>query len=278
MALTRVTSGLSDLVDETSGKEIIVVPTHVDQFTSIRTKYEPFLNMGFKEQHTFASSVTEVFSPVDINLFLQSTSQYEGHGNYTMATGRFISLLIQNSFNSGHNNFVLDVQNLKPLDCLGSELVGYKKNQLRLTTIGDVGCDCGMLVNHVQLTFPSVLDRCGKYANHSQFIIGTARDACGVEADNSHFTINTVEDFCGLRAKRSIFKVARAESICGSYAYKSTFVIGSGSGECGEQAERCVFKTSNNDQFSRFKQYVSQGHGNKLYLMKIDGSEEEVLL
>ena len=180
---------LEELVDASSGKEIVVTPLLVDRFEDLKKKYEEFLAVGYNQNKWVIEYAQEVVLPCDINLFLQQTREYEDHVNYRDNTGLFITQLIQDSYKAGNNDFELDVNSLKSIDYLASEVVsGTKKRTVRVVIKGEVG------------------DRCGRNAQYSTLTIGKAGNWCGVWAQHCTFTFKEAGKECGFGAVHSTFK------------------------------------------------------------------------
>ena len=235
MPLATPSTGLEELVDVNSGKEIVATHPVVDQFAVLRGKYEPFLDFGDRREW-LKNKIQEVLLPPNINLFLQQTREYEDHPNYQSFTGLFISQLIQNSYNAGNNNFELDVNTLKPVDNLAREVSGTKERMVRVVIKGEVG------------------------------------DLCGYQAQHVTFTIEKAGDWCGNSVRHSTFTIKEAGKYCGQYSQHSTFTIEEAGNGCGFAAKNSTFKTHDSLQYERFKKSVSQDRSNELYLLAVDGS------
>ena len=116
------------------------ITSHIDfEFEELIRDYELCLDTDFSKElyYTSLSSV----NPETINQFLQLTLAYENHHNYCVATGKFISDLVENSFeNLGHTDFFLNTTNLKPIHYL-FEKINYTK-KLNVNIVGDIGNEC----------------------------------------------------------------------------------------------------------------------------------------
>ena len=253
MALATPSGELEELVDESSGKEIVATPVVVDRFEDLMKKYEQGLDFGAREVWT-KNNVHDVFLPSDINLFLQQTREYEDHVNYSENTGFFISQLIQNSYTAGHTDFELDVNSLKPIDYFTSNISGTKERRASIVIKGETG------------------DACGSNAHHSTFIIKKAGHWCGWESKYSTFTIEKAGHKCGIHAENSTFTIGEAGDQCGYGVKHSTFTIEGAEYWCGSEAHHSTFKTHNPEQYEKFKVYISQNKENKLYLLSPNGS------
>ena len=186
MPLAQPSGGLEELVDETSGKEIVATPVIVDRFADLKKKYEQFLGLDYSRTIWTEKNVPEIVLPCDINIFLQQTREYEDHANY-LSTGFFVSQLIQNSYDAGNNNFELDVNALKPIDNLVSSVSGTKERVVRVVIKGETGIFCGFGAQHSIFTIKKAGDWYACKVNYSTFIIEKAGESCGFEAQNSIF-------------------------------------------------------------------------------------------
>ena len=231
MPLAKSSRGIEELVDENSGKEVVATPVVVNRFEDLMKEYEQYFNDTFLRQN-----VEEVLLPCDLNLFLQQTRNYENNPHYQTNTGLFISQLIQNSYDAGNNEFVLDVHFLKPINFLAYNVSGTEERKVRAVVKGEVG------------------NFCMKNAQHSIFTIGTAGNWCGEDATYSTFTIEKAGVRCGRRAQHSIFTIEETGDWCGEHAHHSNF------------------KTHNQQQYEQFKEYVSRSQDNTLYLLSSTGS------
>ena len=174
-------SDISDLVDETSGKEVVVTPAVVDRFADLTKKYEEFL---MDKDTWLKDHVREIILPCDINIFVQQTRKCEDHKNYEQNTGLFISQLIKNSYEAGNNEFELDVGSLKPINGLASNVSGREKQKVRIVIKGKTG------------------DGCGRDVRYSIFTIEEAGYLCGYGARNSTFNTHNPEQY--ERFKKSV--------------------------------------------------------------------------
>ncbi|MBI4453216.1 hypothetical protein HY636_01080 [Candidatus Woesearchaeota archaeon] len=183
-------------------KEIEVVGEH--KFGEVLRKYERCLEMNAeykledpaKAYDYIKENVKEVLTPADINAFLQATIIYEDNKWYSRRTGEFISQLIQNSYEAGYNNFILNTT--KSIIYLGLELKGCPERRISVYIDGDTGIFCG------------------EKASYSSFIINGNMDGGGCTlANNSAFTINgtIVQNLFGHNATSCIFKTSNKETL-----------------------------------------------------------------
>ena len=188
MPLATPSTGIEELVDESSGKEIVATQSVIDKFADLTKKYDQFAVLTeYDWKRWLRNHVQEVVPPCDINIFLQQTREYENHKNYGFNTGIFISQLIQNSYKAGNNDFEFDVILLKPIDRLASAVSGTEEQVVRVVVNGEVGNGCGSWAQHSTFTIEKTGDVCGQFAQHSTFTIEKAGNGCGFAAKNSTF-------------------------------------------------------------------------------------------
>ena len=253
MSLTTPSGGIEELVDATSGREIVATPVVVDRFEDLTKKYEQYLNVRDKGT-LLKDHVEEILSPCDLNIFVQQTRHYEDHTSYDSDTGDFISQLIQNSYHAGNNDFELDMKYLKIIDYLASDISGTEERMVKMVITGEVGMGCGSRVRYSTFIIPKVGKYCGRLSKHSSF------------------TIEKAGDWCGWEAQHSTFIIEKAGNWTGYFAEHSTFTIGKAGEDCGRFSTYSTFKTHNQDQYERFKESVPQNEENKLYLLSSDDS------
>jgi len=193
------------------------VQTVGTDFSELMRKYERFLDKdSFSEDEgkQFVGcnrDITEILTPDEINSFLQATQQHESHRNYSWNTGSMVSRLIQNSYNKGYNNFLLNLKNdyFYTHDNIGIHLLGTEATPLFLTIQGDVEHWCGEDAKYSSFTLSGdVGDCCGDGAQYSSYVVkGNAKNCCGLNARNSTFTFNgTVGNLFGDGAIYCTFK------------------------------------------------------------------------
>ena len=174
-----------------------------------------------------------VLSPEEITLFVKMTTKYKDHENYPINTGRFISDLIQNSYDAGHNKFYFETNKV---GFLSSLVEGNKKNPIIINIEQNYwGWD-------------------GSFAEHSTFNIKENHGAA-----------------TGRFAKHSTFNIEKnyGEAVAGTSEH-STFNIKENSGELvGIHAENCIFKSPNKETLDSIK----APENNKFYLIQPNGEE-----
>ncbi|MFH1638024.1 MAG: hypothetical protein ABIB71_06370, partial [Candidatus Woesearchaeota archaeon] len=110
-----------------------------------------------------------VLKPEEINAFLQYTTIFEEYRHYRKNTGPTISKLIQNSYDSGHNSFAINIPAQDGFQFLGIDLKG-KETPVNVTITGYAGFCFGYRAENAVFN-----------------ILGDAGKGCGNIARNSVF-------------------------------------------------------------------------------------------
>jgi len=190
-------------------------------------------------------SISDILTPNQINAFLQQTILCENRPNYSNSTGLFISQLIQNSYDSGSNNFTLDSTELREIVDLGFKNQGTPDRPIEITITGNTGGKCGFHSKNAIFNITgNTKGSCGGYAENSMFnITGNAEDYIGYESRNSEFTIS-----------------GNTGNNCGAWSKYSTVTITGNIGDgCGYESES-TYKTSNQETLTKMLEDVPQGN------------------
>ena len=132
-----IINGIDSCVDVVVKKDKIVEKA-VQQ---CKEQWEYLANFSASETHMLYSSLNlPIFEPPKIDLVLQSLLRIPCEK--TCDIGIYISVLIQNSYDTGHNDFVLHTQNA-PLDCLCAWIRGTESEPVKITVYGDTGISTG---------------------------------------------------------------------------------------------------------------------------------------
>jgi len=133
--------------------------------------------------------ITQILTPEQINLVLQTTSKYEEHQKYENSIGMFISELIQNSYNQGYNNFTLNTTRLKEISHIGHHITGTPENPIEITIIGNTGKNCGWLSENSTYTIEGNAgsDSASRLKNTTYTISGNIGYLFGSQSENSTF-------------------------------------------------------------------------------------------
>jgi len=156
----------------------------------------------------------ETLTPLQIDLTLQKIiNEYELTEDQATA-GLLITKLIQDSYDSGNNGFVLTTKDTL-INSIGYNLIGNEGNRIEIEVKGNVGNGCGINSNYISLEIVGdVGDWCGYLTTNSVFSIGMdVGDCCGYLTTNSAFSIERdVGNNCGLKSKNSTFKTPNIDT------------------------------------------------------------------
>jgi len=210
-------------------------------------QYEKILEMKIDYYACNAvERIKTVLEPEQINTFLQATIPFETHKNYAENTGYFITKLIQNSYNAGHNRFKLGTKVLtKRIKDIGWQLKGKEGKPLELLVEGDVG------------------------------------NWCGTEAEYSTISIaGNAGDWCGAMAKYLSLSIEGdvGNDCCKWIEHSFVIIDGNAGHRLGYGAKGTVFKTPNRETFEELKQYVSRDKKNKIYFIHKPNKPQSSLL
>ena len=160
-----------------------------------------------------------VLTPEEINQFLPLTIPHENYipknhfdPPYPRKTGYFVSTLIRNSYTAGHNDFILNVSLLQPLDCLLNRMEGTSKNPVRVTIIGNVGeCLARGRGTYLHCHIQGDIGRgAGRRLRNSALIVdGDGGEQLGDMAYNSTFQFQSSNIYPGWEAKKCTFRLPR---------------------------------------------------------------------
>ncbi len=239
-----------------------------NDFTLLLQKYKKYLDNGYHPQSLFdflnrLHYVDEMLTSSGINAFLQTvTIIYQDYGSdYNRHTGKFISKLIQNSFNAGYNKFSLSMPT-PSFSSVASFLKGRKNEPIELCIQGKVGGNCGRFTEYVNLT-----------------VDGDASHLFASQSENCCFTVKgDVGSSCGGSSWLSTFDIHGSVRQClAAKASHSQFIIHGDVGEdSGTGAGNCVFRSPNKRTVRKLLQNLSLG-GNELYLINKNGKEKKYL-
>lgn len=206
----------------------------------------------------FKDDIKEVvLSPAEINAFLQKTIFYEDEGWYTGLTGIFVSVLMQQSYEAGHNKFHLNVELFPQLDNLAVLVQGTKKKPIEISMTGNIGEHFGQGAAYARLqaTKNGKIGFVGCRTQKSTLTLYGDVSDVGFHSYDSNFIIhgNVKEGLFG-----PLFSGAQKStcSIDGSFEGNKTKLV----------AQNCTFTTPYKKTYALLKKHVPKG--NKVILLK----------
>lgn len=194
----------------------------VNPLEELIKKYEIFLNVDvyssylvFKDFVRGKNYIPEILPPEQINHFLQMTSAFETRPNYQKNTGLFLSHLIQNSYNAGHNNFHIDLNVFPPLDLLFAYVSGTKKRRLKATIKGTAGHIVAEYCRYLDLTAENVGISFAYHAKYSRFKCKNVESDAAFSSYYCEYTIETAGNNLGIGARYTTFTIENLEGELG---------------------------------------------------------------
>ncbi|HII15425.1 MAG TPA: hypothetical protein HA362_03860 [Nanoarchaeota archaeon] len=221
-------------------------------------KYEDDLGINKRDRRdeTFERLNLPALTPYQISSFLEATSRYEAEINYNYITSLFLTHLIRESYNAGHNGFVLNIY--KPLNQLCRKLKGKEGDPIEITINGDLG---------------------GFFAEDARDISVKAGDIgiyCAVEGRRVSIEARNVGGDCLEKAQHCTVKAESIGVYC-SMVGKHNSVTAATIGQlCGQFASNSVFRVSDKASIAGLKKYVQRWEGNRIYFIAPDGKERRV--
>jgi hypothetical protein len=228
--------GIDDLVTSYAAQpidEVGVVQLDDSVFETLLEQYQVFVddnNVKYSTDELIGKlkPITEILTPDEINRFLQCSVTYEQYRYYAVTISFFITKLIQNSHDAGHNEFVLDLSTLtEKLFFLGYKLQGTEERPLQIELSGDTGGTFGSKSHYL-----------------TTIVHGEANKNC---APNSR---NFVGTFHGNVGRGSFF---RAESI-------TVTLYGEIGDQCGIESVNGTYRTPNKETAAKLLYMIPEGN------------------
>src|SRR3989344_3131912 len=179
---------------------------------------------------------TVILTPPQIDLFFQTILKESKDKLKSHETGLYLTKLIQNSYNNGHNNFTLTIGN-NTLNLVCYELKAKKERPLIITFDGIVGDLCCAFSEYIITTF-------NKHTG----------DNCCYESRNVVATFNeVVRNLCG-RGTTNMIAIfnGKVGNNCGLLSENMSGTFNGQVGKnCGELSKNFIFKTRNIELYER---------------------------
>ena len=182
----------------------------------------------------------------------------------------FLNRLIQNSYDAGYNDFVVDVRETSPPQHIGRCLQGTATRKLELAVMGNLGFMNGSNMRYVNYCVDGKVGYSfGYHAQHSSLIVDEATNWFGEETTD-----------CTLIARRDggFLTASRAERatviIHGEISSGTLIINGQNKAtycSCGEEAVYSTFKTSN---AANLEKLMRVPENNKIIFIEENGTEK----
>jgi hypothetical protein len=99
-----------------------------------------------------------ILTPDEIDSFLQLQEIFLDHEYNIRHFGKYVSSLIQNSYDAGYNGFEFNLENVEEFPYLGCHIKGNDKNLIKIKIVGDVGCGFGTEAKEVDVNIQGNVD------------------------------------------------------------------------------------------------------------------------
>ena len=202
-----------------------------------------------------------VLTPAQISTFIKITEKRKHDADYGARKGRFLTGLVQKSYDAGYNNFMLDLSGPQLIRDIGDCLKGTEHNRLKIRITGDIGDWCAVESSYCDFKIEGdVGQSLARYAKHSSFAIkGDAGFGLGEDAVDSDFYVEgNLVGAGAIESKNCRFSL-----------------LGTAPWTTGGSSKGCSFKTNNLQTLLRL--YHESYCIKELVYIHKDGSEEMVI-
>ena len=183
-------------------------------------------------------------TPAETNVFVQSNPQFEEQKNNIDIFSPFVTRLLQNSYDHGHNNFMIAQNTISKIvwDSFGAMLTGQKEKPLQI----ELGADVETYFMH------------GTTYVHAK-LVGNAQNNFGGSAQYSTLEATGIVETCAEKAQESTFIINE--------------VLNANWGS-EDAPDKCIFKTHN----PKTKQSLVENlpSGNRIIYVRSNGKEQIV--
>ena len=243
----------------------------LEEYLQIRNSMnqEPYIKFpSTKDTFYLQNTVTEILPPAMINGFVQLVPPYISSTS-KRDLSRFLTHLIQQSYDAGYNQFYLDTTDVEKLQGLGATLKGKSKRPLEINVDGPIS---DYFLNNAKKVVATLKTQSepmftGHRAKKIHLTItGPAGVHTGVHADYSSFVIQGEPSVdhagygLGMDARFSSFRLE-------SFGTKKYWPFGEVAFPFG-----CTFKTNTPETMDNILQYLPLG--NRAIFIHPDGTEE----
>ena len=252
-------------------------------FTQLIQKLEEYIGLEKSMQHSgpaeyqeksrrhhfyLRREVTEILPPAAINGLLQLMTKYVSPSE-SETVRRFLTHLLQQSYDAGHNDFYLDTMDVGQINKLGDVLRGNSKRALRINVDGPIGNYFLSEAYRVAATFRTdlvPLFTAHKVRKSNITIYGAAGVHCGNQARYSSFIIKGEPGYLhmgygsGMSAWFSNFTLIGFSNSPYDFFDSKATPFG------------CTFRTHNEETMGNIVQHLPLG--NRAIFIHPDGREE----
>jgi len=224
-------------------------------------QYRTFPNKDILDE--LNSMKYEILEPTQIDLLLQQIIQTKTKcAPESPATGWFLSKIIQNSYNAGHNNFTLTTKESR-IQFLGNELEGTIENPIQIAIQGSAGAGLGSESRNCRYNVQGNTGvHCGDRSKNCTYNIkGTTGKGCGWESENCQYDVQgNTGNVCGYNSENCQYDVqGNTGDYCGISSEKCTYNLYGNIGDrCGWNSKKCTFRTPSKEIYKRIRKKVKK--------------------
>jgi hypothetical protein len=190
-AIKRDDSGLDDLFDYSAVdvETIEKIKTIDGNISSALIEFTDFMKIDKQDSDSYV--VKTILSPSEINEFIPLLKNYKFDFEGASIPAHFINKLIQSSYNSGNNDFFLNIPDGQHLRPLAFNLEGKEKDPIILSASGELSYAFLFLSKNVIATIDGNLGDhfCHLTENVTTIIVGNVKDGAGWDSKNLKLAI-----------------------------------------------------------------------------------------
>lgn len=265
MAINPFDGGRFGKSPERSSELIINRDPLVEQTFEVYYNLDPPKSLEYQEAY-ISQLELEVLTPAQIEVVMQKIidcgrKKLSESGGLS-STGLFLTRLIQDSYDVGHNHFSLKTRDM-PLNCLGYKLKGSLGRELELRIMGNAKSQMGSGARLTIFTVEgSVENSCGSDAKQCLFNIeGNVYDYCAFKSEQSTFNIGgNVRDYCAFKSEQNIFNIGGSVGVaCGALSRYNSFEVKGSVGEgFGLLSSNSEYYSPNKETYEKMKSMISE--------------------
>ena len=158
-----------------------------------------------------------------IETFLSLSRSYEMEPLYSLATGLVATKMIKTYYRQGIDTIVINLDSIKPLDCLCFGLQIKTPHSLTIYIKGRAGDDFAREAEGGTYVIEKAGHSLGMNSYNSTFFVQDAASSCCFSAHYTKLYAQHVGQFCGAHSSTARFFIEDADKKWGVYSSKSTF-------------------------------------------------------
>jgi formylmethanofuran dehydrogenase subunit C len=171
-----------------------------------------------------------VLLPKEINQVLQLTKSYSHDWNYQFYACGFFTSLLENSYNFGHNNFYLNLEDFPLIDYLCHGISSKRiLSPMKIKIDGDVGSEFGFGSTDINIILNGFASN--NFLEDSMYskaiVLGNIGNSAFLDAKESSIFVkgNVGENFCSSSMESHAFLIGNAKRLFGSNSYSLNAIV-----------------------------------------------------